>query len=113
MIDAKRWEELSGPQRDSLIDHELEHLEIRRSGGAIVRDDLGRPKLRMIQHDVQLGMFHSNIRRHGKHSIDWQQIQQLIEGVDCPLKQLWLPYVEAKAEARVGTRKGKEAAVND
>lgn len=106
LLDADRWDEWSEEEQNAIIDHELEHLELARdSEGAIKRDDLDRPKLRLRKHDHQFGWFDSIVRRHGSNALEWQQHQAFVDG---PLKQLWLPYVdEEQPSAASGKRKGK------
>src|SRR5581483_7031910 len=74
VIDGDRWDEWSDEEKDALIDHELEHVELVTDGeGAAKRDDLDRPKLRLRKHDRQFGWFDSIARRHGRHSFEVQQ----------------------------------------
>src|SRR2546428_395207 len=67
-IDQAKWAELSEPQRDALIDHELEHLELVYDGAGpgtpVATDDWGRPKLRIRQHDWEVAGFKSIAERH-------------------------------------------------
>lgn len=89
IIDKQRWEELSDAQREALIDHELEHLELKTDNdGVMLRDDLDRPKLRCRLHDHQYGWFNSVALRHGKASIEVQQFNHLLE----QQKQMWLTF---------------------
>jgi len=119
VIDDLRWDELSTEEQDALIDHEIEHIELkvsskRKDQGAIMRDDADRPKLRLRSHDFRLEGFDSIIRRHGNAALEWQAYEKLATGTDCRVRQLWLPYVEPKVQARVGGgRRGKDAAVAD
>lgn len=105
-IDDERWDELSEWDRKALIDHELEHLELRHK-----QDDLDRPKLKLRHHDYRLEGFHSIIRRHGRFALEWQEYVRLAVDQDCPVKQLWLPYVQE--QVATGSRRGKEAAVKE
>jgi hypothetical protein len=67
-LDAAKWKELSDPQRDALIDHELEHLEVVYDGAGpgtpIATDDWGRPKLKIRLHDYELAGFKAVMDRH-------------------------------------------------
>ena len=75
-IDGKRWEELKHPQRLSLIDHELEHLVVKRTKAkSVKRDNLGRPKLALKPHDIEIGGFVCVIERHKQQSHEAQYIQ--------------------------------------
>lgn len=66
LIDATGWEEMGEPQRKSLLDHELQHIEVlRNKAGAFKYDDANRPKVRLRPHDFQLGGFNLIVQRHG------------------------------------------------
>ena len=77
VIDGENWPTLSEAERDALIDHELEHLELKYDkDGLLVRDDLSRPKLIIRKHDFQAGWFDSIVRRHGRAApevIQWEK----------------------------------------
>lgn len=81
VVDRSTWASLSMAQKDALIDHELYHLvqvvdeETNKPKG----DSLGRPKLKMRQHDHQLGWFDEIAQRHGEASPEIRQARQLIE----------------------------------
>lgn len=81
VVDRSIWASLSAPQRDALIDHELQHLEqvLDPDTNKPVGDSLGRPKLRMRQHDHQFGWFDEIAKRHGEASPEMRQARQLIE----------------------------------
>jgi hypothetical protein len=80
-VDRATWQTLTAPQKDALIDHELEHLELvlDEETGNPKYDALERPKLRMRKHDHQLGWFAEVARRHGEASCEVRQARQLIE----------------------------------
>ena len=80
-VDRATWQTLSAVQKDALIDHELEHLELVLDDetGKPKYDALERPKLRMRRHDTQLGWFAEVARRHGEASCEVRQARQLIE----------------------------------
>jgi len=67
-IDAAKWKDLTEPQRDALIDHELQHLEVKYEGAGpgtpIATDDYGRPKLKLRQHDWEVAGFEVIAKRH-------------------------------------------------
>jgi len=69
-IDTATWQGLGAAEQTALVDHELTHLQIKRRDNAVVRDDLGRPKLAMRLHDWQLGGFVDVARRHGESAIE-------------------------------------------
>lgn len=91
VIDGDEWPTWPDDEKDALLDHELEHLELKTDkDGLVVRDDLDRPKLRIRKHDHQFGWFDSIARRHGSASLEIQQAQAF----HSQYKQLWLPYVD-------------------
>lgn len=71
-IDRDVWDnDLTEPQQRALLDHEITHLEIVKDDiGAIVTDDIGRPKLKMRLHDYQIGGFSEVAQRHRGNSIE-------------------------------------------
>ena len=87
-IDAAHWERLDTLQREALLDHELEHLQVAKSKhGNVKLDDAGRPKLRMAQHDFELGVFYAVVERYGRTCID----AQMLAHAGRRLEQLQLP----------------------
>lgn len=89
IIDETNWDELPDAERDALIDHELEHLELKYDkDGVLLRDDQNRPKLRLRKHDHQFGWFDSIARRHQKASYEVKQY----EDFRAKNKQLWLAF---------------------
>jgi hypothetical protein len=99
VLDGDRWPNLSPEQQDALIDHELEHIQIKfDKHGAPVMDDLHRPKLKMKKHDHQFGWFDIIAKRHGSDSIEVNQFRELCEDES---GQFYLPFLQldtAKAE---------------
>lgn len=91
-IDGDQWDTWDDDQKRALIDHEIEHLELKTDDDGVIRDDLGRPKLRLRKHDVQFGWFDSIARRHGAASFEVQQFRQLV----VKKYQAWLPGFDLK-----------------
>lgn len=92
VIDGDRWPTWSEEQCYALIDHELEHLELKTDkDGALVRDDLDRPRFKMRKHDWQFGWFDSIVRRHGRHAFEHTQ---LVEFQEVGYQQRWLPFLD-------------------
>lgn len=90
LVDGDRCDTWSEDQLRAIVDHELTHLELQVSDqGTVKRDDIDRPLLRIRKHDHQFGWFDCVARRHGKHSIEVQQAQQLTALAE--LRQLYLP----------------------
>lgn len=78
-IDADSWEDASDKRKVALIDHELEHLQIVPDKLAgIKRDDAGRPKLKCVLHDWQLGGFEAVARRHASEALEVVHLQALL-----------------------------------
>jgi len=76
LLDGDVWVGMSADQCNALLDHELEHIEVKRDKvGAIVTDDLNRPKLTLKKHDFQAGWFHSIAERW---QVSSQEIMQLM-----------------------------------
>lgn len=79
-IDGDQWPEWSESRRRSLLDHELYHLIVQRAqSGAILTDDLGRPKFKMRQHDFEVGWFQIIAERHGEASFEVEQAALLVD----------------------------------
>lgn len=92
VIDGDQWDTWDDEQKRALIDHEIEHLELKTDDEGVIRDDLGRPKLRLRKHDVHFGWFDSIARRHGAASFEVQQFRQLV----VKKYQAWLPGFDLK-----------------
>ena len=74
-IDGNHWDEWPTPRLDAILDHELTHLELRvDKDGALIRDDCGRPVLRMRRHDFQIGGFHSVAERHKQDAAEVEAV---------------------------------------
>lgn len=68
-LDKEWWDDASDEQREALLDHELFHFIVRTNkAGAVIRDDLSRPVLKLRHHDVQVGWFSVVAKRNGMHS---------------------------------------------
>jgi hypothetical protein len=93
-IDGDEWDTLTDRQREALMDHEIEHLElsvtVTAAGATVVnRDDCERPKLKIRKHDHSHGWFDSVVRRHGEASPEWRSWDEFEQR----RQQLWLPYM--------------------
>ena len=87
-FDAEEWERLDDEpdgikQQRALVDHELYHLIVRRDKpaegqkiGAILTDDLGRPKFKMRPHDWEITGFRVVAERHGNHSYEKREARR-------------------------------------
>lgn len=79
-IDEKRWGELTEAQRTALVDHELTHLEIAKENGGkdIAYDQCDHVKLKIRQHDWQIGGFESVIQKHGKDALEAMSVMEVV-----------------------------------
>lgn len=78
-VDRATWLDLTAPQRNALIDHELQHLYWELDGeGHAKSDGLGRPKLSMRRHDLQIGFFTEILERHGDASFEARMARQML-----------------------------------
>lgn len=65
LVDGDDYLAWSDGELESVIDHEICHLELVVGKEGVAVDDLGRPKLTMRLHDWQLGGFEEICKRHG------------------------------------------------
>jgi hypothetical protein len=114
LIDGDQWPKWSERRRHAVLDHELKHVEVRLeetdTGAEIVRDDLGRPKLRLLHHDVEFGAFADIAERWGDDSLDREQTRVAF---DC-YGQALMPWATAEptpkqALTEVGKALGRAA----
>lgn len=97
LIDGDLWPTLSWETQIALLDHELMHIECKRTKeGEFMWDDLNRPRLTLKKHDYQVGWFHEIAQRHGRHSIEAKQFHNLLFS-DSDTGQIYLPFTNAKA----------------
>lgn len=105
-INGEIWRDLDPDEKDALIDHELEHLElIETDKGDVKWDDHGRPKLRCRKHDWQLGGFLSVLRRHQAAAREVTHVQSLISSPGWT--QMQLPWPEPSNEPTLTIRTDK------
>lgn len=108
VIDGDRWPNLSSEKQDALLDHELEHFQLKFDKyGGVVFDDSHRPKLKVKKHDHQFGWFDSIARRHGSNSIEVNQFRALCEDES---GQYYLPFLSldgAKVDGDIKKIAGK------
>jgi hypothetical protein len=76
VIDKEYFDDLNEDEKDALIDHELQHLELRIDGdGNVKTDDINRPVLKLRMHDWQMGGFNAILERHGKNALELQAFE--------------------------------------
>ena len=88
-IDKEHWTDAPKERQMSLLDHELTHLElvdykVDEDSGQVTwkTDDIGRPKLRMRNHDFECGVFVSVMQRHGTAAVDYQVIEKMTSSIE-------------------------------
>lgn len=78
VLNHPRWQESSDDEQNAVIDHCLESLELKRDAdAAIVRDDLGRPKLTIRHPERIVEWFDAVVRRFGSAAPEWQQFESV------------------------------------
>ena len=79
LLDGDEWPKMTYAQQLALLDHELEHFELKRDKfGSIEKDDIDRPKISMREHDRQHGWFDNIAQRHGINSNEVKQFRAII-----------------------------------
>jgi hypothetical protein len=77
-IDWLIWLELTTEAKYALADHELAHVEINRDKNGLPQVGVDmRPKLKLIPHDAEIGIFYNVIERHGIEALDFQMVEQV------------------------------------
>jgi hypothetical protein len=78
-LDGDWWATANDAERRALLDHELHHIVVRQEMGVAIRDDIGRPKLGLQPHDVEIGWFNVIAARHGAASQEQQQAKKIMD----------------------------------
>lgn len=79
-LDHDWWDKASEAERTALLDHELNHIQVKiNQHGVISRDDLGRPQLIMRKHDVDIGWFKIVAERNGEASLERIQARAIMD----------------------------------
>jgi Putative phage metallopeptidase len=74
-VDGDKCDEWQDAELLALMDHELTHVKlVIDEQGALVRDDVNRPKLKLRKHDWQNGGFYSVAKKHKDMARDVQAI---------------------------------------
>lgn len=99
-VDGPKWDGLDERKREALIDHELHHLELQWTKpkwvgeveipSVVKLDESGRPKLKLIPHDWEIGGFDAIVSRYGNDSIEIEQCRAMVQG---PVRQALLPFM--------------------
>jgi len=98
-IDETVWTDFDEDKRLALLDHELEHVQVRRDrNSAIARDDDLRPKLRLGADDYMLTGFVAVAKRHGRNAIEVMSLRSLWDEYGQGL----FPFAAAAAKRKAG-----------
>jgi hypothetical protein len=91
ILDGDAWDGLPEKQKAALMDHELEHFEVKRDKeGSFLYDDMNRPMLKIRNHDRQFGWFDTVAQRHRSDSLEVAELQRLFTEAG----QIYLPFVK-------------------
>lgn len=79
LLSSERWVKLTEDEKQALLHHELTHVTIsRKTNSEVIRDALGRPKIKMRPHDIQIGWFADTAKAYGMASQEVQQAQAIV-----------------------------------
>ncbi len=79
-LDGDWWKLATEDQQAALLDHELHHISIKADkSGNVQYDDLGRPKIKLRKHDVEVGWFKCIAERHGEASQERIQAKAIMD----------------------------------
>ena len=80
LLDHDHWKTIPEAERRALLDHEMTHIGVCVARGGIIKlDAIGRPKINIRKHDVEVGWFASVAQRHGRHSIEQIQAKSILD----------------------------------
>lgn len=92
ILDGDAWQSLTLKEKSALLDHQLEHFEVKRDkDGSFVFDDINRPVLKIRPHDRVMRFFDTVASRHREHSIEADQLRSMF----MRQHQTYLPFVPA------------------
>lgn len=79
LLDGDAWPKFTYAQKLAVLDHEMEHFQVKRDKlGAPLTDDIDRPLLTIRPHDREHGWFDIIAQRHGIHSVEVTQFRQTL-----------------------------------
>ena len=91
LIDEAEWNSLTPAQRLALMDHELSH--VLPTGK---KDDLNRPKVKIVKADWNVGDgFKDVVQRHGESAIEAWNIRRAYAAMEVAMKVQEIPFEEA------------------
>lgn len=86
-IDGYLWDELTELSKDALIDHELNHLQVKTdANGVPILDDQNNAKLKLVPDDFVLTGFFNVIRHYGENANEYQSVSRITESVSQALE---------------------------
>ena len=107
LIDHDFWVTIPEAQQRALLDHELNHIQVCVTKTGVAKlDDLGRPKLKLRKHDIEVGWFSSVAQRHGVHSMEQIQAKQIL---DSDGQYLWPQLVQGETQVASPKRLTQQA----
>jgi hypothetical protein len=80
LVDRHAWNEMGTQHKQAILDHELSHLRLvpetdKDSNLPYKTDDLGRPKLKLVNGDWNAGDgFAEVVKRHGKFAVEFTNL---------------------------------------
>ena len=78
ILDGDACANFSKENWEALLDHQLEHFEVKRDkNGDFIFDDINRPVLKLRPHDRVIRLFHGPAARHGNSSYEAQQLRSM------------------------------------
>lgn len=81
-LDGDNYAEWKPQEKAAIVHHELLHLElVKDEGGRVEKDDLGRPKLKIRLHDIEIGGFTEIIEQYRESAPEAQAIANAAEYV--------------------------------
>lgn len=80
-IDNYLWENsLDDTGRRSLLDHELQHIALCRSkSGKLKKTLFNRPRIQLLNHDYEVGVFKNQVAKYGRKGIDFLSLALVLE----------------------------------
>ena len=100
MLDGDWWDGASTEEQRAVLDHELHHIMVPMRNGAWKTDDLGRPKLKLREHDFEFGPSTSSPSATVANSVECKMMKAIADNYG----QLYWPEIahEAQEATRIG-----------
>ncbi len=79
-LDGDWWGGATESEQEALLDHELHHVSVQADkAGNVQFDDIGRPKIKLRKHDVEIGWFKCVAERNGISSQEQIQAKAIMD----------------------------------